>query len=120
MEFPKWIYLRKDNKAVQVKNENEEARHGILDQDYAYKPYTEVAVTSAGATLAPGVCASCEALRAEKKTLIEKFDAKWAELLAERDALATELSALKAKGTGKKAATAAAADPKPEDSKSSA
>jgi hypothetical protein len=87
MQFPKHIYLRSTGKAVLVKSEAEEAKHGTLDQEYAYKPYPEV-LDAPVETVAE--------LKDKLFAMQAKFQDAWDKLGAERDALVAERDALQA------------------------
>lgn len=96
MEYPKYIYLKLENKPVLVKNSAEEARYGQEGAEYAQRPWPEDQVERPETpVVANEDCPSCAGLQKTMAAMTAKFDKAFAQVVAERDEARAERDALK-------------------------
>lgn len=86
MEYPKYIYLKQENKPVLVKNSAEEARYGQEGADYAQRQWPENEVIRPEKPIeASPDCPSCAGLQKSLAVMTAKFDKAFGQVVAERD-----------------------------------
>ena len=90
-DFPKWIYLKKENKAVLVGSAALEARYGEEGVDYASRPWPEGEYEKAAVEINPD-CPKCASVAKQLADTLLKFDLAFAEVKREREGLRKQLA----------------------------